>query len=625
MCFWDVDSGELIDNPFGRDAGVSQDSGNTIVVMNRDDAVDEWGTDICERMHGLSAVDIGHITSVLNDSSKYCAIGFEDGAIQLWERRERTAVFEPLKGHSGKVLALVTDQFKSDYLASGSEDQTIIIWDPERREMKLPPLKGHSGPITSLASVNLKTLGSGSLDGTVRLWDVSTGVMLHAFTASEMGSVYSVACYDNRLILSGSEDGIIRMWDTEHREMPPKKFVGHTDKVISLAIDYDNRGRRFASGSSDGTVRVWDIEREREIVEGSMGEMAVSPNGEYLVSGSSKGTVSVWRIGTGELINGPLEGHNSSVTSLSFSPDGSHFASGSFDGTVRIWNLGGESVTCSTEGQRVWAICFSPDGKHVASSGTDKPILVWDSQNGRLALEIFEGHSKLVVSICYSPDGNRIVSGSRDENICIWDALDGTLLQTLPDQATSVKCSHDGSYIISVSVPEDGTIRFWDANNGKPIREPIKVQVYFMSTIYFSPDDTYFVSKSLENCRVWNMSTGRPLFEVNLISPGSSFVFLPSSDSKYIKFASSSDEDGLIRIYCVDIDSKGTISDAPDEDGWLVGNDGNLLSWVPSGIRHSLIYGSCVRILNSQFTTKLTLSKYQGSQWTSCFPSSDIV
>ena len=136
----------------------------------------------------------------------------------------------------------------------------------------------------------------------------------------------------------------------------------------------------------------------------------------------------------------------------------------------------------------------------------------------------------------------------------------------------------------------------------------------------------HFISGSRDRtARVWDASTGEHLFEVNVSSTVSSLVLLPSSNSKYINFASASTRDGLIRIYCVDIDSKGMISDAPNKDGWLVGNDGNLLSWLPSDIRHSLIYGSCVRILNSRFSAKLTLSQYQGNQWTSCFPSSSIV
>ena len=168
-------------------------------------------------------------------------------------------------------------------------------------------------------------------------------------------------------------------------------------------------------------------------------------------------------------------------------------------------------------------------------------------------------------------------------------------------------------------------MRFWD-DNGKPARESIKVHEGSVVRVYFSPDDTYVISVSRdEAAHVWDISTGNLLFELNPSSSIMSLVLLPSSDSKYIKFASATDRDGLIRIYCVGIDSKGMISDAPNKDGWLVGNDGNLLSWIPSDICRTLIYGSCVRILNSQLSTKLTLSKYHGSQWTSCFPSSNTV
>ena len=147
-----------------------------------------------------------------------------------------------------------------------------------------------------------------------------------------------------------------------------------------------------------------------------------------------------------------------------------------------------------------------------------------------------------------------------------------------------------------------------------------------MDSVRFSLDNTYFIPLYRNIVpRVYDTSTGETLFEVKVISLVRSVVFLPSSDSKYINFASSFSKDGLIRIHCVDINSRGMILDAPDKDGWLVRNDGNLLSWVPSDIRLSLIYGSCIRILNSRFSTKLTLSKYQGNQWTSCFPSSSIV
>ena len=125
---------------------------------------------------------------------------------------------------------------------------------------------------------------------------------------------------------------------------------------------------------------------------------------------------------------------------------------------------------------------------------------------------------------------------------------------------------------------------------------------------------------------VWDTSTEieELLFKANVSSFVSSVVFLPLSDSKYIKFVSAS-TDGLIRIWDVDVDLEEKIRNAPDSDGWLIGNDRNLLSWLPSDIRPTLTGGSCVRILNSRLSTTITLSKYQGSQWTSCYAPSSMI
>ena len=625
LSLWNVDSGKLIRGPFGGDASISFSyHRNRAVVVNQDGAVNEWDTDTGEKLYDLPRVYNGHVTSVAVDDRQYYATGFEDGAIRLWGRWEGTMIGEPMRGHSKKVLALSFSGFGHRYLASGSEDQSIIVWDVEGGEKKYASLQGHSGPITSLTFTYWsKSIVSGSLDGTVRLWDVVSGEMLHAFSASGMGGVHSVAYCGKRHILSGSEDGIIRIWDTLHSEVPPKKCIGHTDKVVSFSVAYAHSGIRFASGSSDGTIRVWDVERGHTIVEGEIQGVAVSPNGEYLVSVSNEQTVSIWRIETGELIKGPLK-HYGLELSVSFSPDGTHFASGSNHGTVRIWNLDGESInTWSCEA--VWAVCFSPDGKRVASA-VDNTIQVRDSKSGELTLKPFEGHSERINTICYSQNGRRIISGSSDKTIRSWDASNGTLLLTLQghsDGITSVTYSHDDLYILSGS--NDRTIRIWHANNGEPTRDPIKAHEYGVCSVCFSPDARYFVSGSMDKtAQVWNTSTGELLFKVNVSSFVSCVVFLPSSDSGYIKFASAS-SDGLIRIWSVDIDSKERIWNAPDDDGWVIGDDGNLLYWLPSDIRPSLIGGPCVRTLNSRFSTTLTLSEYQGSQWTSCFPFSTIV
>ena len=91
-----------------------------------------------------------------------------------------------------------------------------------------------------------------------------------------------------------------------------------------------------------------------------------------------------------------------------------------------------------------------------------------------------------------------------------------------------------------------------------------------VTSIRFSPDDTYFVSGSQdETIRLWNTSTRALLFRANVSYFVSSVVFLPSSDDKNIRFVSAS-TDGLIRIWNVDVGFEERIWNTPGSDGWLI-------------------------------------------------------
>ena len=109
------------------------------------------------------------------------------------------------------------------------------------------------------------------------------------------------------------------------------------------------------------------------------------------------------------------------------------------------------------------------------------------------------------------------------------------------------------------------------------------------------------------------------LFLKYFLTPLNYITFLPSTDAKYIRLASASN-DGPIRIWCFDLSSKGTTW-VLKNDEWLTENDRNLLFWVPSDLRSTFINGPCTHILNSQFSTKLIQSENQGTWWTACHHS----
>ena len=85
-------------------------------------------------------------------------------------------------------------------------------------------------------------------------------------------------------------------------ESPVAKFVGHTDRVRSVAFSPD--GSLLASGSYDKTVLLWKVETgsRRAIHTGHKGGIVAvtfSPNGTRVISASLDGTVRLWDTETG--------------------------------------------------------------------------------------------------------------------------------------------------------------------------------------------------------------------------------------------------------------------------------------------------------------------------------------
>ncbi|KAG6333110.1 hypothetical protein ID866_5976 [Astraeus odoratus] len=108
------------------------------------------------------------------------------------------------------------------------------------------------------------------------------------------------------------------------------QFLGHTERVMSVAFSPDATRGRIVSGSFDKTVRVWDAEKSIQIgapLEGHtqrVSSVAFSPDGTRIVSGSDDKTVRVWDAERGVQISSPLQGHTHWVTSVRFSSNKAH-------------------------------------------------------------------------------------------------------------------------------------------------------------------------------------------------------------------------------------------------------------------------------------------------------------
>ncbi|EIN03656.1 hypothetical protein PUNSTDRAFT_139370 [Punctularia strigosozonata HHB-11173 SS5] len=213
---------------------------------------------------------------------------------------------------------------------------------------------------------------------------------------------------------------------------------------------------------------------------------------------------------------------------------------------------------------------------------------------GRL-LKAVEGHTNIVCSVSFSPDGSQIASGSNDNTIRIWNTDTGKEirepLRGHTDWVRSVSFSPDGKRLASASY--DKTVRLWDVQTGQQIGQPLKGHTSLVLCVAFSPDGNRIVSGSEDKTlQLWDAQTGQAIGEPlrGHYSRVLSVAFSP--DGKNIASGSS---DRTIRLW--DAETGEPVGDP------LRGHDSSVLSVAYSPVGARIVSGSgekTVRIWDAQ-------------------------
>ncbi|CEL54391.1 putative WD repeat-containing protein alr3466 OS=Nostoc sp, (strain PCC 7120 / UTEX 2576) GN=alr3466 PE=4 SV=1 [Rhizoctonia solani AG-1 IB] len=550
---------------------------------------------------------------VFSPNGLHLASGSHNKTVRVWNLRTGQPEGSPFEGHTSFVLS-VSYSDDGSRLASASSDTTIRVWDPQTGQTVLGPLTAHSGWVSSVSfSPGGAFLASGSYDGTIRVYDAYTGHTLlgplHGHTSAVNRVMYS---RDATRLYSCSHDGTVRTWNVQDRGTSDALSTALGASTAICSVRYSHSGRHVVSGSGDGTVHVWDVQTG-ELVRGPLRghekevrSVDYSPDDQSIASGSYDSTLRLWDATTGNDIHGPMRGHSSSVSCVRFSADGSALVSGSLDRTVRMWDVRtGQQTKQLFKGHTgILSVGMSSDGRRVVCASLDGRIRVVDGHTGDTLIGPIEAHANWVCSVEMWADGMRFVSGSDGRSARIWDGLTGKQAAVCGDddwshsgEVLSVCISPNALHVASGS--QDGTVCVWDGQNGKRVFGPLMGHTKRVNGVQFSPDGSHVVSCSSDGTiRFWDVSS----------------------------IGAGVQEQGVTRAATTEEAENNSSGSAAlhlrpfDDDGWMVGFHGRRLLWVPSDLSQYLEHPPTSLCIGDPTYFHLETEGWKaGDEWVDCY------
>jgi outer membrane protein assembly factor BamB len=276
---------------------------------------------------------------------------------------------------------------------------------------------------------------------------------------------------NGRAVAIADDSGRLDLWDISGKRLKTLRTTG--PKCVSPRWSPD--GRRLFAGHKEG-VAVWDVTNPGEprvLASGPKStdgrQIAVSPDGKFVVANGSGPMTVCWDAETGEerwrtQYDGPI----------GVSPDSrfvvrSHFGQ-RFDFLdaatgKEASSFGLPLISCRHTASD--SFTFSPDGRSMAVF-VNANLGVRDARTGREFWEKGVGIYPVNPPV-FSPDGHWLVTTGRGTTFIIWDAATGQILHECKSDGpclTSIDFTSDGRRILTAS--SDGTVLLRDLVPSEP-------------------------------------------------------------------------------------------------------------------------------------------------------------
>ncbi len=310
---------------------------------------------------------------------------------------------------------------------------------------------------------------------------------------------------------------------TQRPAMPPKSEEPLTPEELALLKLWIDQGAKAPSMRR---------ERPKVIVSGPPANVhpvlgvAVSPD-KSAVAASRGNQIHIYNAASGahlrSLIDPQLTGpdkkpvkaaHLSLVDSLAYSPDGKTIASGAFQEVI-LWDASSGAIRRRLTGfaDRVVALDFSHDGKLLASGGgaptADGEIKVFDVADGKLIVDIKNGHSDTVFGVSFSPDDKKLATCAADKFVKTFELPSGKFLKSFEGHThhvLGVGWKADGKLLASAGA--DNMVKIWDFDKGEQVRTITGHGKQVTRLLFVGKTDQFATCSGDQTVRFWNVNGG---------------------------------------------------------------------------------------------------------------------
>lgn len=189
--------------------------------------------------------------------------------------------------------------------------------------------------------------------------------------------------------------------------------------ISDIAISPD--GHWLVTGSNDTTARLWDLTASDPtansiVLDGHRApiwDIAIGPDSRWLVTGAGLGAACLWDLAASDSATNPivLHGHEGIATTVASSPDGHWLVTGDQGGTTRLWDLAAsnlvtEPIVLHKHTETIWDVAISPDSRWLATGSGDGTTRLWDLTAPATNPIVLRGQEEWISDVAFSPDGH---------------------------------------------------------------------------------------------------------------------------------------------------------------------------------------------------------------------------